>query len=169
MLLSRAYDDFSTAVAPQGRNHVIFWPFYIQQKPRESVKFFNPKSVNSSWHQVERAMGKNSSHYIKHLYKHCETTSIQLHSAYYVFFFQRSLSFEVNSFCFFCPRSTNPNAYIKKTPVQSDSFDEICNHLKLASSICLEKNSSNYGSVILSRSIFLSFHDFFVVLFANVE
>ena len=47
------------------------------------------------------------------------------------FFFQRSLSFEVNSFCFFCPRSTNPNAYIKKTPVQSDSFDEICNLLKL--------------------------------------
>ena len=45
-----AYDDFSTAVAPQGRNHVIFWPFYIQQKLRESVKFFNPKSVNSSWH-----------------------------------------------------------------------------------------------------------------------
>ena len=39
-----------SSLPPQGRNHVIFWPFYIQQKLRESVKFFNPKSVNSSWH-----------------------------------------------------------------------------------------------------------------------
>lgn len=35
-------------IQPQGRNHVIFQSFYIQQKLRESVKFFNPKSVNSS-------------------------------------------------------------------------------------------------------------------------
>ena len=42
---------------PMGGIHVIFQSFYIQQKLRESVKFFNPKSVNSSLDPKGGAMG----------------------------------------------------------------------------------------------------------------
>ena len=49
---------FPTESGPQGRNHVIFWPFYIQQKPRESVKFFNPRSRVSIVHSLVNVKNK---------------------------------------------------------------------------------------------------------------